>query len=355
MALQLIRLSNIRNISEGEIAPDPGINIVVGPNGSGKTSLLEALFILGRGRSFRETRTRSIIKKGAGYLDVFGIVEDRGSRTRIGIRKSTRDTIVKVNTKRVNRLSTLARELPLHIVTPRSHEILELGSEYRRRFLEWGVFHVEHKYRRLSSRYQRVLSQRNAALKSESQNHALWDRELDSLSVEMNRSRKAYLLDLISYFQEDIAELLESIEVEFVWKQGWDKNLTLLEALQRNRSSDIKRGFTQQGPHRADFSILLDGMLAKRWASRGQQKLIITALFLAQVRMIRDKAGKNPILLVDDLAAELDHDHRNRLMNRMMNNGNQVFITTTDIGLFSDVTQKKVFHVEHGVLTTDGV
>jgi len=355
MALQLIRISNIRNISEGEIVPDTGINIVAGPNGSGKTSLLEALFILGRGRSFRETRTSSIIKNGAGYLDVFGIVNDHGSKTRIGIRKSSRDTIVKLNTKRVKRLSTLARELPLHIVTPRSHEILESGSEYRRRFLEWGVFHVEHQYRRLSSRYHRVLSQRNAALKSQPQNHALWDRELDGLSVEMNRFRETYLLDLISYFQEDIAELLDSMEVEFEWKQGWDKDLTLLEVLQHNRSSDMKRGFTQHGPHRADFSIRLDGMPVKRWASRGQQKLIITALFLAQVRMIRDKAGKNPILLIDDLAAELDHDHRNKLMDRMKNNGNQVFITTTDIGLFSDDTQKKVFHVEHGVLTTDGV
>lgn len=355
MPLQIIRLTNVRNIAEGEITPASGINIVVGPNGSGKTSLLEAVFILGRGRSFRETRIRSIIKKGTEYLEVFGIVNDHGPGTKIGIRKSNQDTIVKINFQRVQKLSTLARELPLHVITPRSHEILESGSDHRRRFIDWGVFHVEHQYQRLSSRYYRVLSQRNAALKTQPENHALWDRELDSLSIEINRLRETHLRDLTRYFKEDIGALLETMAVEFEWKRGWDRNLTLMEALQRNRSSDLKRGFTQQGPHRADFSVRLDGMPARRWASRGQQKLIIMALFLAQVRLIRNEVGRNPILLIDDLAAELDRRHRDKLMMRIEHNANQVFITTTDLGLFSDNTQKKVFHVEHGVLAADSV
>ena len=352
MTLKTVRIRNIRNIAEAELSPGPGINIIAGPNGSGKTSLLEAIFILGRGRSFRDNKARSIITKGAESLEVFGISEHDAISARLGIRKSKSDTLARLNGEKIRKLSILARELPLYVITPRSHEILESGSAHRRRFIEWGVFHVEHGYQSISMRYQRALAQRNAALKHQAGDHALWDRELDGLADVINGYRQSYLKALIEYFRVDLQALLPSVDVSIAWHKGWDSESGLIEALEKNRSSDLRRGFTQVGPHRADFSVQLEGTPAKNWASRGQQKLIITALFLAQARLIRDRIGRYPVLLIDDLAAELDTQRRELLLDRMTENGGQVFVTSTDAGIFCDVPNSDMFHVEHGVLGT---
>lgn len=355
MALEIVSIRNIRNLSATVFHPDARVNLIAGDNGSGKTSILEALYILGRGRSFRESKTNAVLKKGAGWYEVSGTATTHGLTQRIGIRKSGRETLVKLNGTRIQKLSILAKELPIHVITPRSHELLEAGSNLRRRFVEWGVFHVKHSYQQLSARYHRTLAQRNAALKTQPGIHALWDREIVSLAESMDEIRSQFVDDLSRHLQTEIQALLGDVQVELEWRRGWDSALSLEEALDRSRDMDFKRGFTHAGPHRADLIVRMQGEQARKWASRGQQKLIICGLFLAQSRLINATSGKQMIMLVDDLAAELDAEHRRLLLERLVATGSQVFITSTDESLFTGHGVDQVFHVEHGSIHAEGV
>lgn len=355
MALESISIRNLRNLVEIHLRPQQGINLIVGTNGSGKTSLLEAIYILGRGRSFRESKSRAVIMKGKPWYEVTGQLEDNGISTRIGIRRSAREITVRMNGTSVRKLSTLAKQLPIHIITPRSHELLEAGAGVRRRFIEWGVFHVEHGYQRLSSRYHRALTQRNAALKNQQDIHALWDEEIIELAGSIDRIRRGYVEELSRYLEEEMQHLLDGQQVRLEWRRGWDAEQDLGESLDRNRSADLSRGFTHAGPHRADLVVRLEGELSRQWASRGQQKLIVCGLFLAQTRLIRERTGKRPVILMDDLAAELDREHRERMLDRLRVNDSQVFITATDAGIFSNRVSDAMFHVEHGAMVPDGV
>ncbi len=358
MSLEHFHIRNIRNLAEIQMAPAAGINLIVGPNGSGKTSLLEAIYILGRGRSFRESRSGAVIRRGEEWYEVAGRLRasEQGRQTQIGIRRSGKEILVKMNGIKVRKLSVLARELPIHVITPRSHELLEAGSGVRRRFVEWGVFHVEHPYQDLSIRYQRVLAQRNAALKGEGEVHAYWDRELIDLSESLDAYRRRYVEELSDYLKDEMRTLLADMEIDLEWRRGWSGERSLEQVLQEMKLSDIKRGYTQAGAHRADLVVRVEGEHSRHWASRGQQKLIICGLFLAQSRLIADRTGRQPLILVDDLAAELDDEHRQRMLERLSTSRSQVFLTTTHSGAFGrDFRPEAMFHVEHGAITAESV
>jgi len=349
MSLEIIRIYNLRNISEAELSPSQGMNLVWGSNGSGKTSLLEAIYLLGRGRSFRESRLKSVIKRSKRSLEVFG---STSNKLNIGIRKSVSGTEVRINGKTVKKLSTLARKFPVLIITPKSHEILERGSEYRRRFLEWGVFHVEPNYQKTSSEYRRILSQRNASLRFNPSSVSAWDNQLVEYARKVNHCRTEYVNTFSTYSDRLSCQLLSDREIQIVWKRGWPEETDLKQLLGQSLDSDIKRGFTYYGAHRADMLIKSEDEPVSRWASRGQQKLIVTILFLAQAEMIRVKSGIKPILLMDDPYAELDADSKRKLMSVLSDLHNQIFITTTEKELYSDYPMGASFHVEHGVISS---
>lgn len=349
MALKLLRINNLRNIQSIEFEPTAGINVLWGANGAGKTSVLEAIYLLGRGTSFRSEKAGPVIRRGASAMDVFGKLEgSSGIKQSIGIRKKGAETELRANGEGVKRLSLLTKICPVIVVTPRSHEIIERGPENRRRFLDWGVFHVEPMFHRAAMNYRRVLRQRNAALRKNPREASIWDRELVRNGMEIEGFRQRYLEMFEPLFASEIGRFLGEREVLINYRPSSCSEQDFLERLKQLREEEIKRGHTLIGPHRTDLLLKLDGRKAGETASRGEQKLIIAALFLAQARFVGEKGQQSPIFLIDDLPAELDREKRACFLGALKELGVQVFITGTEMEAFQHMAEQKMFHVEQG-------
>lgn len=329
MSIHNLKITNLRNIAQAGLQFGPGLNLIHGDNGSGKSTLLEAIYLLARGRSYRTSRFGSVIKKGETSTILFA--KTRTDREhRIGLEKTPSKTRVKVDGQEVDKLSEIARITPLQIITPMSHEILERGPEYRRRFLEWGVFHVEHTHFSLYRQFNKILRQRNSAIREQNQALDAWDSALVDKGEQLNQLRSDYFDNMIGKFATHAERLGLEPNLDFNWKSGWKRDVRYADALKQSRALDLERGFTNYGPHRADFSVQIDGRSAFNSASRGQQKMIIVALHLAQASIAKERLGIVPILLIDDLVSELDQSNRNRLLNHLDSLKSQVFVTSTD-------------------------
>lgn len=349
MAISLLKVQQIRNIKSLTLEPDPGINMFWGDNGSGKTSLLEAIYTIARGRSFRGRRAGPLITEGERELLVFCRSQVADRQHQIGVRKSSSETEVRHNGNKVDKLSNLALLTPLQIITPTSHELLERGPEYRRRFIEWGVFHVEHDYQQRYRTFLKALMNRNVALRSGSElaQLLLWDRVLADTGDLLDELRRRYF-DLFSKaVVDELQYFLPGERVTLEWKRGWSQKQSLFESLEQGRERDRERGFTQSGPHRADIAIKFIDKGASHTASRGQQKLILAAMHIAQATLISQAGDSPPIILIDDLASELDKKNRDLLISRLMRLNTQVFLTGTEP---LEGYSIKLFHVEHGTI-----
>jgi DNA replication and repair protein RecF len=351
MSLLGIRLEGVRNLVPQELELAEMLNVVFGPNASGKTSLLEAVHLLGTARSFRTTHIDQVIQEGTGFLQVSGRVKRDTGSVQVGLRREGKKTRLRVAGENVLRASQLAQVLPVQTLTPASHELLEQGPRYRRRFLDWGVFHVEPRYHQQWTEYYRNLRQRNAALRSGATDRLVrqWDSGLSRSGEELDAQRQHYLTEFRPLFARYAQNLLGQ-DVNVTLRSGWQRDLTLQDALVEGLASDRKVGFTRSGPHRADLTLSTGGTPVQMRFSRGQQKLLVSALRLAQVNQLQSRRGHAGTMLVDDLAAELDQVHRARLLAQLQQCGSQNFVTVTERELV-DLTgweRIKVFHVEHG-------
>ncbi|VAX10419.1 DNA recombination and repair protein RecF [hydrothermal vent metagenome] len=352
MTLSLLRVHHLRNLQTIEVEPCPGINVIWGGNGAGKTTVLEAIYLLGRGKSFRGSEVEPIVSIDHNEMLVFGRMAQTGTTARtIGIKKAVKgQTQIRMNNKSVNRLSVLAKNLPLQILTPKTHEILERGSGYRRKFLDWAVFHVEHDYFQLSNRYHRALKQRNAALRKAPNTAFAWDKELIENGEILEVRRKNYISKLTPMFEVTLSRIMGRDDITIKYKRGWPESESYADNIGRRQQDDVKRGYTGTGPHRADIEIEVLGHKVDKVVSRGEQKLVIAALYLAQAMVALEKAELNPILLIDDLPAELDQEKRRLFLMELERLGIQVFITGIEAGYFSSLTNPKMFHVKHGCI-----
>ncbi len=350
MPLSLLRIRHLRNIQNIEIEPGASLNLLWGGNGAGKTSILEAIYLLGRGRSFRGTEIGPLITTGKGETVVFGkLLEEDNKRDIIGISKQLKGTTqIRINGTAVSRLSTLAQTLPLQVLTPKSHEILERGSAYRRRFIDWGVFHVEHNIIKLANNYAKALKQRNAALRRSPQTAFAWDSILIENGTQIEAVRRRYLEKLIPIFSDKIEKLIGRSDITINYRCGWSESESYAESIKRRERDDLNRGFTGTGPHRADIRVEIAGLPVERVVSRGEQKLIIAALYLAQAKIASTESRVKPLILIDDLPAELDEEKRAVFLNELAYLNLQVFITGIDRSSFSAITPSSVFHVKHG-------
>ena len=327
-------------------------NLIVGGNASGKTSILEAIGYLGRGRSFRSAGTAELVRHGEREFVLFGQV-DTGSRiASLGIRNGPEGLEVHVDGDPSSSAAPLAEALPLQVIDPDIHELVAGGPENRRRYIDWIAFHVEQPYLASWRRYRRALKQRNAALKSGDTRIDLdsWDRELASLGVSVDVARQR-MLEITAPALEELGEAFLGSEVSMDYARGWSLERELLEALRAGRERDYQFGSTQSGPHRGDLKLRYDERQARKLVSRGQQKLLACALILAATDVVQTHLEKPLTLLIDDPAAELDSDSLTRLMVAVANLGAQVVATTLepDRPLFYEEPTR--FHVEQGRVT----
>lgn len=352
MSLAYLEVMKVRNLTHVEITPSLGLNVVYGVNASGKTSLLESISILGMARSFRTPHIKQTIQYDQPCLRVLGkVLNDHGITTNLGIERTKMNTTIRIAGKTEKRSSQLAIHLPIVILAPDSHQLIESGPRFRRQFLDWGVFHVEHHFLAEWQHYHRVLSQRNAALRQGGIKATLthWDDILVQSAQNITNLRQNYLEQLLPLLKPLINQLLTVIpEIYYYpgWPEGQDFRKSLAESLER----DTLQGYTQYGPHRADIRLEIQGIPVQRHFSRGQQKLLVSAMRLAQVALLRKGLNQPCLMLVDDLAAELDSAHRARLLQLLAETQSQIFISVTEAEILDISSWKtaKLFHVEHG-------
>jgi DNA replication and repair protein RecF len=356
MPIEKLSIRHFRNLVQVDLEPAPDINVITGQNASGKTSLLEAIYFLGRAASFRTSRFERILQRGQDSLSVFARVANKnGKKVPIGIQKGQKKVQIHINEQKVNKVSELVFQLPIQVIHPNSHRLMEEGPQFRRRFLDWGVFHVEHEFLKSWQNYQRVLKQRNTAIRQHSSTDLIqaWDRELVDAANSVTAYRRRYIEGFQQSLDSYITPILGKLNVMLEFRQGWDSQLPFEQAIKQSLQQDRERGFTTIGPHRADIVVRVDGLLAQERISRGQQKMLVTSLLLTQAGHFMQQTGKDCVLLIDDVAAELDQENQERLFGVLAGMDVQMFLSAIEPINLEQFTaknkQSQVFHVEHGV------
>ncbi|WP_432742945.1 DNA replication/repair protein RecF [Methylobacter sp. G7] len=355
MSLLKLDIYSVRNIDKESIIPSPTINLIVGENASGKSALLEAIFILGRAKSYRCSAIKSVINFTKDRLVVSAqILQENGSQLHIGIQLDGKNSEIHINQQAKQKRSDLAYALPLQLIHPKSYELLDAGSQIRREFLDWGVFNNDSNFLPAWRKFKKALSQRNALLKTKRfEQINVWDKELVYYGTIVDSFRQQYLEKFKPVFIEIIGRflILDGIDLKLV--SGWDTAKEFNQILIEDRDKDLRYGFTHSGPHRGDFQLWVNNRLAKDFVSRGQLKLLVMSLKLAQVQLLANEQSQTGCILIDDFAAELDVINRAKLLNYLSEMACQVFITATEKNDFGDLSQiknYKMFHVEHGTI-----
>jgi len=347
--LNEVRIANFRCIELAELSLHSRRSYIFGPNGAGKTSLLEAIYLLSRGRSFRSRQNKRLIKHGTDSLTVFGEARHADQAHRLGVQLSDAGLECRIDGARAGSVAELARRLPAHVIEPNIHQLIEGGPSLRRRFLDWGVFHVEHGFLEAWRRYRRVLGQRNGALKQGLPTSS-WDPAFLETGGAVHSARERYV-DVLSRAVGEVGGVLTGQPVALSYRQGWPAGLSLESALEASADRDRSLRATQVGPHRADLHITMDAHGVREEASRGQQKLVAAALVLSQVRVFAERDGDGGILLVDDPAAELDTNAFTGLMAVLDTLPAQLVLTGLSEAGLPPARGFPVFHVERGKVT----
>ena len=369
MTINKLMVKDVRNIQSLTIIPSPFINILYGLNGSGKTSVLEAIHLLSLARSFRSSRLKPVIQKDKSKLTVFGqLLSENHSLIPVGVSRDINDEFfqIRVAGESLRMTSELAQLLPLQLINPDTFRLLEGSPKVRRQFLDWGVFHVKQRdFLPIWKRAQKALKQRNSLLRharmrgsSLEAELAPWDLELAKSADAIDRLRADYFEEFTPVFHQVLEELTDLSKIRLSYFRGWEKERSFHDVLRDNLTRDIQSGYTQSGPQRADIRVRVDGSNAIDTLSRGQQKLVVCAMKLAQGLLHTKTSGKKCVFLVDDLPSELDAVHRQALCKILQNMQSQVFITCVEREALTNCwlpgVDVKVFHVKQGRIDEPG-
>ena len=350
-------MENLRCLSRVSVEPGPGLNLITGANGAGKTSLLEAISVLSTGRSFLRTKAAHLITQTHSELLVAAQTE---AGHRLGLRRTRGgQPEVKIDGERQSAVSALTRHLPVLVLGAEGLGWLAGTPERRRSLLDWGVFHVLGASTQAYSHYFRALDQRNKALKDGSITREMiapWEAQMEPAGEQMHSLRREFFERLVRQVQIELREFPEMPNISFSLKPGFSADKGgLLDAWERGFERDRMLGSTQSGPHRADLMMTSRDAPVSEVLSRGQQKVLVSALLVAQQFLLRVEQNKSVVLLVDDLAAELDRDRQTQIWKRLLAQGVQAFVTQVqDQGLvnLSEIGEVREFHVEHGVVSS---
>lgn len=352
--LNRLRVQSVRSICDAELRPGPGFNMLLGENGAGKTSVLEAVFLLSHGRSFRSGARDVLTQRGRAGFSVFAELERvDGALRRLGLGRERGTWAARVDGDGVASLGGLIEHCAVVCFEPGSHALIAGPSEERRRFLDWGVFHVERRFLEAWRRFQRALKQRNRLLRSgaaaSDREYTAWEREMSATGADVDAWRAGYLARWEEGVRETCRALLPELGAAAVqYRRGWAQELDLDEALAERRDRDRQRGHTTIGIHRADWTLGFERAPQREHLSRGQEKLAALAAVLAQARVFADVRGEWPVICLDDLASELDAAHQERVIAALAEGGAQVLVTGTKMPEGLNAHAPAVFHVEQG-------
>jgi DNA replication and repair protein RecF len=355
MRLECLRIAHLRFLEALELRPGPGLNCFVGPNGAGKTSVLEAAYLLSHARSFRAGSREALLQRGASRLHVYGAMSHARQVDQVdhvGLAREGGRWRARVNGEAAP-LGDLVRACAVVCFEPGTHALIAGPAEERRRFLDWGVFHVEHDFLALWQRYRRALKQRNALMRAPRAptpaELAPWEDELQASGEPIAHMRGHYAsavhAELVRVFRHLLPELGD---VSLDYGRGWDDVRPLGDALRGNRDRDRLRGHTTQGIHRADWRLRFAQAPRREHLSRGQEKLCALGCMLAQAQLFARHNGEWPIVCLDDLASELDAPHQAAVVDLLREADAQVWVTGTHRPETISGHAARMFHVEHG-------
>jgi len=375
MPLSHLHINNFRNLTsiQLDLATD-GFNFIYGDNGSGKTSLLEAIYYLGVGKSFRASSFERLIRHQTDQLLVAAHARHADHTSALGIERHRNGTMkIRVRGKEAESIAELVQFLPIRLVNASCHSLLEGEPQFRRKYVDWGIFYQNEQFLSVWRHFNRLLKQRNQALQKKCHKNEIdtWTQGLLESALQIDQWRQQYVQNLLPYLNAMLAELLSSaITTEAViaspasfagrgnpvsidYYPGWNKNFSYAEILAESLAQDLRQGYTQYGPHRADLKFQIKQIPAKDMLSRGQQKLFVCAMIVAQGALLAASGESKPIYLIDDLPAELDTKSRASLMTLLTQQQTQVFITATKSESLNDIRTLcqqavKMFHVKHG-------
>jgi len=350
MAIKQISLTDFRSLRNTKLEFHPRFNLVTGDNGAGKTSLLEAINFVSQGRSFKTSNSNEIIKNDKNESVVYALYENH----KVGIRRTKGNSEIKVNGSGIKRMSELVSKVPVRALNSPSYELSTAKPNFKREFIDWCLFHVEHHYSEIWLKYRNTLKQRNQMLRDKKNIHLLdyWDRELVDSSTLISDLRQRYCKKIEQLVLEQQDSLVGDLKVRLEYRPGWDLNTPLSEIYKKNRNRELRYGHTLYGVQRDNLRVVSDGQLANTILSRGQVKRLSISLYLAQIKLVQDQKRKPVILLIDDLGSELDQRSIDLIISQVQKLDVQVFITsiTRDHLKIPATEDYRLFHVEHGII-----
>ncbi|MGA2655862.1 MAG: DNA replication/repair protein RecF [Gammaproteobacteria bacterium] len=354
MALTSLYIQSLRNINETELAFSAK-NVFYGDNGSGKTSILEAIYMLGTGRSFRTTHSH-VIQNQAPALYLRGVLTPKGHNNplKVALQKSRNNQhIIKCAGQEVDSITEIAKHLPVQVLHLLNYQLLQTSPEARRKLMDWGVFHVKHSFLSQWREFNQLLRQRNALLRQQRRPDAVWDDLWVKSSYQVHEMRQEICEGWFNAAKPMISELLELPDITLNYYPGWDISESLNTLLQNRFYNDLQLGYTYAGPQRADLHIKTAGIAAQHVLSQGQQKRLVAALQISQSAWVYQQNTADGVLLIDDLPAELDFHAQQQIMRVLAQMNAQVFLTCVDettARQFAETLGAKLFHVKHGVI-----
>jgi DNA replication and repair protein RecF len=363
MHLLRVELSRFRNLAPVDLEPGPGLNVILGANGQGKTNLLEALYYLATLRSFRSAQARELVQWGESAFRLRGLLSRQDRTVTYEVVGSTEGRTLKVDGAGVDRPDDYFGAWSVVLFTPEHLGLVRSEPALRRTFLDRACFNVEPGHLDTVRRYQRVLRSRNVLLKQAERGRPpapelldAFDQQLADTGARLVNARRRCLAELgprVTEVHERLGSGSKRLEVSYRAKglQGAEPDGPgLLAALAGRRAEDLRRGFTGVGPHQDDLRLTLAGRPARAAASQGEVRTIVLALKLAELAWIVERRGETPVLLLDDMSSELDETRRARLFADVEAAGCQTFITTVSLATLPPGLLARTFGLAAGVL-----
>ena len=336
MYFKSIELENFRNYRHLTLEFDKKLNIITGNNAQGKTNLIESLFIMSLGKSFRTNKDSEMIGFDMDFSRSRSVIYDDDKETEIEIIYNNEGKVIKVDGVKLRKSADLLENVYIVVFSPDDLRIIKDGPESRRRFVDRELCQIKPVYYSDLGNYKRVLKQRNFLLKNKYKDMSLFEVFDESLAeygtriIEERYRFSSRLSEISRKIHSEISNGSEMLDVEYetFFKKGFTKE-DYKEELIKNFESDINKGYTSAGPHKDDLLISINGKDIRAYGSQGQQRTASLSLKLAELELIRQETGKNAVLLLDDVLSELDVQRQRYLINSMKDI--QVFITATDI------------------------